>query len=168
MWAGVCVWSYEWAGETGVYEFPVCWCKHYLVCVHVCEFECVNPCQTYLLAVLVRGACGWGGAQSALVGRPGIKTDYSKAAQWLHSLSSEYGHCLCMGANWSEVECAGLYWSGLVWSPSLWDTLAWFSRLYFGQIWFNLLCFRPRLSRVCAKIITSASIVVEVFLMGIF
>lgn len=101
--------------KTGAYEFPVCRCKHYLVCVHVCGLECVNPCQTYLLAVLVRGACGWGGGvQSALVGRTGIKTDYSKAAQWPHSLSSEYGHCLCMGANWSEVECAGLYWSGLV------------------------------------------------------
>ena len=71
--------------KTAMYEFMVYWCKCYLVCVCVCVCvcgsECVNPCQTYLLALLVRGACGQGGTQSALVGRTGIKRDYSKAAQ---------------------------------------------------------------------------------------
>lgn len=54
-----------------------CVCARVQVCVCVCGSECVNPCQTYLLASLVRGACGWGGTQSALVGRTGIETDYS-------------------------------------------------------------------------------------------
>lgn len=70
----------------------LCWCVGVRAHTRVCV--CVKPCQTYLLALLVRGACVWGGTQSALVGRTGVKTDYSKAAQWSHSLSSEYGSCL--------------------------------------------------------------------------
>ena len=93
----------------------VCVC----VCVFVCVCECVNPGQTDLLAVLVRGACGQGGTQSALVGRTGIKTDYSKAAaQLIPSLScSEYGRCLMRltGLYWSVLLPNSLYPAVLVW-----------------------------------------------------
>lgn len=91
--------------KTSMYEFLVYWLKHHLGCVGVCSSECGNPCRTYLLPMLVRAACGWGGTQSALVGRTGIKTDYSKAAQWSHSLSSEYGYSL-----W---RLTGLCWSAM-------------------------------------------------------
>lgn len=89
------------------------------MCVRVCE--CVNPCQTYLLAPLVRGACGWGGTQSALVGRTGMETDYSKAAQWSHSLSCECGQCLRRptGLRWSVPARIGQACSRQHWPMAL-------------------------------------------------
>lgn len=100
--------------KTGMYEFFSVLVQ-ILFGVWVCGSECVNPCRTYLLA---RGACGWGGKPSALVGRTGIKTDYSKAAQWSHSLSSEYGFCLwrLTGLYWSVLTCIGSVWSVLFWA----------------------------------------------------
>lgn len=115
---GECLWSWVSLWKQACMNFLVCWCKYFLGCAcGVCGSECVNPCRTYLL---VRGACGWGGKPSALVGRTGIKTDYSKAAQWSHSLSSEYGFCL-----W---RLTGLYWSALTCIGSVWSVL-------FGQLW---------------------------------
>lgn len=113
------MYDHEWvsAGENGhVWIHGVLvqkWC--------MCGSECVNPCQTYLLALLVRGACGQGGTQSALVGRTGIKTDYSNAEQsaWAAlNIAAVYGEWLvCTGLVWFV-----LFWSGLLW-PIGWPDL---------------------------------------------
>lgn len=107
-----------------------------------------------------RAMCGWGGTQRALVGRTGIKTDYSKAAQWSHSLSSEYGCCLwkLAGLYWLEIVSAGLYWFGLI-------------SFVLGNLtvkWLNLFCLRTWFPRVDAKVVISTLVVFEVLLMGIF
>lgn len=69
-----------------------------------------------------------GGTQSALVGRTGIKTDYSKAAQLLLSLSC-YDCCL-----WRLV-CTGQYWSGFGYFGLASSAVGW---ARFGVIRFGL------------------------------